>query len=123
MDGELLHCIVMCHRLKGSRIATKRLSSQSPIHEPSFETRSKTMEAEASANQQGPTNNGRRCARRDATALATWSHIVSFSNLQSFPCGDQSVPGPAEVRLFNARSSRAIGKLEMAPPSCVMVAL
>lgn len=47
-------CIVMCHRLKQSRIATKRFGSQSPIQ--SFQTQRKTMEAEvfSVANQSGP---------------------------------------------------------------------
>jgi hypothetical protein len=80
MGGGIACCIVMCHRLKQSRIATKRFGSQSPIQ--SFQTHSKTMEAEVPQQiRGGQQNNGRRCARRDATALTTWSHPVSFENL------------------------------------------
>ena len=60
---ELLCCIVMCHRLKQSRIATKRLASQSPLQ--SFQTHSKTMEAESAQQIRGDQqDNRRRCARR-----------------------------------------------------------
>jgi hypothetical protein len=60
---ELLCCIVMCHRLKQSRIATKRLGSQSPLQ--SFQTHCKTMEAESAQQIRGDQqDNRRRCARR-----------------------------------------------------------
>jgi len=107
---RIARCIVMCHRLKESRIATKRFGSQSPIQ--SFPDAQHDDGSRSPANQQGPT---RQLWPLRPTALATWSHIVSFSNLQFFPCGDQSVP--------DARSSRMIGKLERRPLSSVMVEL
>jgi hypothetical protein len=63
MGGRIACCIVMCHRLKQSRIATKRFSSQSPLQ--SFQTHSKTMEAESAQQIRGDQqDNRRRCARR-----------------------------------------------------------
>jgi hypothetical protein len=92
--GELRRCIVMCHRLKESRIATKRFGSQSPIQ--SFQTHSKTMEAEAlsksaGANEQWPLLRPTRC---DSPGDLEPHHVILESPV--FPCGDQSAPEAAE---------------------------
>jgi hypothetical protein len=116
-------CIVMCHRLKQSRIATKRFGSQSPIQ--SFLPHALQDDGSRSPQQirGGQQDNGCRCARHDATALTNWSHTVSFENLHSFCVETNQCPSPPKVRLFDARSSRMIGKLESGPRSSVMVAL
>lgn len=94
-------CIVMCHRLKQSRIATKRFGSQSPM--PSFQTHCKTMEAEvlSSANQPisagGQEDNGRRCARRDATAPTTSSHTVFVNFIRESPVFSTGTPITARL--------------------------
>lgn len=58
------------------------------------------MEAEASANQQGPTEQWPplRPTRCDGGGL----RVILESPV--FPWGGQSVPGPAEVRLFEGQT-------------------
>lgn len=70
MGTRITCCIVMCHRLEQSRIATKRLGSQSPLQ--SFQTHSKTMEAEI-LSKSGGCSAGQSPPLRptDATASTT----------------------------------------------------
>jgi len=123
---ELLCCIVMCHRLKQSRIATKRFgSSQSPLQ--SFQTHSKTMEAESTQQIRGSSRTIAAAAPDGCDSLddlephRVLSNILHLSGWR--PISAQSTYFNSKVRLFDARSSRLIGKPVRNPWSSVTVAL
>jgi hypothetical protein len=107
-------CIVMCHRLKQSRIATKRFGSQSPLQ--SFQTHCKTMEAEvlSKSGAASRTMSPLRPTRCNSPVELEPHGVIRASPV--FHVETNQRPTPYKVRLFDARSSRSIGKLKGGAP-------
>jgi hypothetical protein len=92
---------VMCHRLKESRIATKRFGSQSPIQ--SFQTHTaRRWKPKPSANQHRPTNHGRCCARCDADSPGDLEPHRVILESPFFHVETNQRPKRHKVRLFDA---------------------